>query len=93
MSNDERFAEAFPAIVTKAECEQRLRELARPIPVLQCNPSGFEADEVRRLNAQSVEDRYAFLTRRLENAGKSVDTQYSFARLRGKPRSDFEQSI
>jgi len=83
---------APPEIVTRAELEQRLSARAVPAPERAPAPSLEERLGALRATEQSNEERIAHLTRSLDDAGRNLNHDHAYSRLKGHSRVDFEQS-
>jgi hypothetical protein len=80
-----------PAIATKAELLQRLAERPKPSPSQALEPKDSNSVEIKRLSAQSVEDRIAHLRGSLNGASERLKQEQAKARLSGYARAHFER--
>lgn len=90
MNAFDRLAALPPTISTKAELLQRLAERPAPSPERVCEPQDADSGELKRLMAQSNEDRIARLRASLDRSSASLQHDQAQARLRGYSRAHFE---
>lgn len=83
MSSANREDNVNPAIATKAELLQRLRERTKPSAQAHLSPSGINAQSVRKNSDEEIDRRIALLRTSLSSAHDTVEVQHSFARLNG----------
>ena len=90
MSEFRRLGAEPPAIATKAELLQRLRDRDRPQMVMSPSPPS-QAEDMAAERCSEHERRIANLRNSLTDAHKKIEAQHSFARLSGHVKSSFER--
>lgn len=78
-------------IATHAELKAALAQRAAPEANHNLTPDRRTALTVNSEVATEREKRIAFLRERLDQAGQQVQTDHSFARLKGHARADFDR--
>lgn len=90
MNAFDRLAATPPTISTKAELLQRLAERPAPSPERACEPKDADSTELKRLMAQSNEDRIARLRASLDRSSATLLHDQAKCRLGGFARAHFE---
>ena len=90
MNAFDRLAATPPTISTKAELLQRLGERPAPSPERVCEPRDADSSELKRLMAQSNEDRIARLRASLDRSSATLLHDQAKSRLGGFARAHFE---
>lgn len=90
MNAFDRLAATPPTISTKAELLQRLSERPAPSPKRVCEPQDADSFELKRLSAQSNEERIARLRASLDRSSATLQHDQAKSRLGGFARAHFE---
>ncbi len=90
MNAFDRLAASPPTISTKAELLQRLSERPKPTLDRTCEPQDADSGELKRLMAQSNEDRIARLRASLDRSSATLLHDQAKSRLGGFARAHFE---
>lgn len=90
MNAFDRLAALPPAISTKAELLQRLAARPVPSPGRICEPQDADSSELKRLMAQSNEERIDRLRASLDRSSATLLHDQAKSRLGGFARAHFE---
>ncbi len=90
MNAFDRLAATPPTISTKAELLQRLAERPAPSPQRVYEPQDADSSELKRLMAQSNEERIARLRASLNRSSATLQRDQAKSRLSGFARAHFE---
>ncbi len=90
MNAFDRLAATPSTISTKAELLQRLADRPRPTPERVCEPQDADSSELKRLMAQSNEERIARLRASLNRSSATLLRDQAKSRLGGFARAHFK---
>lgn len=87
-----RLTEPVRDPATKAELEMRLKNRPTPSPQQQLTPNNALSSQVNEKIANADEKRVTDLSERLQRMRENSDRDFTFARLEGRAKSDFDRS-